>query len=139
MTRISIFLNVFDVHVNRIPVDGTITKLDYRPGACLNASLDKASEENERQSVRMEAASGQDVAFVQIAGLVARRILCELEPGQAVAAGQRFGMIRFGSRVDVYVPRKTNALVAEGQRAVAGETVLADLKSREKQRLGEMR
>ncbi len=139
MTRISIFMNVFNVHVNRIPVDGTISKLDYRPGAFLNASLDKASEENERQSVRMEAASGQDIAFVQIAGLVARRILCELEPGQAVQAGQRFGMIRFGSRVDVYVPRKTNALVVEGQSAVAGETVLADLKSREKQRQGEVR
>ncbi len=139
MTRISIFMNVFNVHVNRIPVDGTISKLDYRPGAFLNASLDKASEENERQSVRMETATGQDIAFVQIAGLVARRILCELEPGQAVNAGERFGMIRFGSRVDVYLPRKTKPLVAEGQSAVAGETVLADLKSREKQRQGEVR
>lgn len=139
MTRISIFMNVFNVHVNRIPVDGTISKLDYRPGAFLNASLDKASEENERQSIRMEAETGQDIAFVQIAGLVARRILCELEPGQAVKAGERFGMIRFGSRVDVYVPRKTNALVVEGQAAVAGETVLADLKSREKRRQGETR
>jgi len=139
MTRISIFMNVFNVHANRIPVDGTISKLDYRPGAFLNASLDKASEENERQSVRMEAATGQDIAFVQIAGLVARRILCELEPGQAVTAGERFGMIRFGSRVDVYLPRKTNPLVAEGQTAVAGETVLADLKSRERQRQGEVR
>jgi len=139
MTRISIFMNVFNVHVNRIPVDGTISKLDYRPGAFLNASLDKASEENEHQSIRMEAETGQDIAFVQIAGLVARRILCELEPGQAVKAGERFGMIRFGSRVDVYVPRKTNPLVVEGQAAIAGETVLADLKSREKRRQGEVR
>lgn len=139
MTRISIFMNVFNVHVNRIPVDGTISKLDYRPGAFLNASLDKASDENERQSIRMEATSGQDIAVVQIAGLVARRILCELEPGQSVKAGERFGMIRFGSRVDVYLPRKTNPLVVEGQASVAGETVLADLKSREKQRQGEVR
>lgn len=139
MTRISIFMNVFNVHVNRMPVDGTISKLDYRPGAFVNASLDKASEENERQSIRIEAATGQDLAVVQIAGLVARRILCELEPGQTVGVGERFGMIRFGSRVDVYVPRKTNALVCEGQLAVAGETVLADLKSREKRRQGEVR
>jgi len=139
MTRISIFMNVFNVHVNRIPVDGTVTKLDYRPGAFLNASLDKASEENERQAIRLEAAAGQDIAVVQIAGLVARRILCELQPGQQVAAGERFGMIRFGSRVDVYLPRKTNPLVCEGQTAVAGETVLADLKSREKRREGEVR
>lgn len=132
MVRISVFMNVFDVHVNRIPIDGQITKLHYRPGAFLNASLDKASEDNERQSMLMETPDGKSVAFVQIAGLVARRILCDLEPGQDVHTGERFGMIRFGSRVDVYVPERTAVLVCEGQRCVAGETILADLGKRPK-------
>lgn len=127
MVRISVFMNVFDVHVNRIPISGRIIRSDYRPGKFLNASLDKASIDNERQSVLMEAANGTPVAFVQIAGLVARRILCDLEDGQEVQAGERFGMIRFGSRVDVYVPEDTPVLVSVGQRAVAGETVLADM------------
>ncbi len=130
MTRISVFMNVFDVHVNRVPIDGQITKLHYRPGAFLNASLDKASEDNERQSILMQTEDGQPVAFVQIAGLVARRILCDLEPGQDVKTGERFGMIRFGSRVDVFIPENVAPLVCEGQRTVAGETILADFKAR---------
>jgi phosphatidylserine decarboxylase len=128
LTRISVFMNVFNVHVNRIPVDGEITGLAYRPGKFLNASLDKASEHNERQSVRLTMADGRDIAFVQIAGLVARRIICGLTQGQTMQAGERFGMIRFGSRVDVYLPDDVAPLVCVGQLAIAGETVLADLK-----------
>lgn len=139
LTRVAVFMNVFDVHVNRIPVEGVVKRLAYRPGAFLNASFDKASEDNERQSVLLETDGGKEVAFVQIAGLVARRIICDLEDGQRVVTGQRMGMIRFGSRVDVYLPKGVNPLVAVGQRAVAGETVLADMKSREKQRQGEVR
>jgi phosphatidylserine decarboxylase len=118
-------MNVFDVHVNRIPADGRITALHYRPGRFFNASFDKASVHNERMSVRMTTASGHDLAFVQIAGLVARRIRTELAVGQAVAAGARFGIIRFGSRVDVYLPDGIEPLVREGEVAVAGETILA--------------
>lgn len=136
LTRVSIFMNVFNVHVNRVPADGTVMKLSYRPGKFFNASLDKASEHNERQSVRMQLADGRDIAFVQIAGLVARRILCRLQEGQAVNAGERFGMIRFGSRVDVYLPDGVAPLVSLGQLAVAGETVLADLASAEAAREG---
>ena len=132
-------MNVFDVHVNRAPVEGVVKRLAYRPGAFLNASFDKASEDNERQSILLETDSGKEVAFVQIAGLVARRILCDLEDNQRVVTGQRIGMIRFGSRVDVYLPKGVNPLVSVGQRAIAGETVLADLKSREKQRTAEVR
>jgi phosphatidylserine decarboxylase len=127
LTRVSVFMNVFNVHVNRIPVDGTITRLSYRPGKFLNASLDKASVDNERQSVCMKTSEGKDVAFVQIAGLVARRILCNLTDGQNVRAGERFGMIRFGSRVDVYLPDGVMPQVCVGQLCVAGETILADL------------
>lgn len=136
LTRVSIFMNVFNVHVNRIPADGAVTALSYRPGKFLNASLDKASEHNERQSVRMRTTDGRDLAFVQIAGLVARRILCGLSEDQAVKAGERFGMIRFGSRVDVYLPEGVSPLVCEGQIAVAGETVIADLASSEPARDG---
>lgn len=125
--RICIFMNVFDVHVNRVPVDGKILKLAYIPGKFINASFDKASEDNERQLVAMETGDGQPVAFVQIAGLVARRIVCKITEGQAVSAGERMGLIRFGSRVDVYVPSDVASHVAVGQRCVAGETVLADL------------
>lgn len=139
LTRISIFMNVFNVHVNRVPVDGMVLKLSYRPGKFLNASLDKASEHNERQSVRLRLADGRDVAFVQIAGLVARRILCRLQEGQAVKAGERFGMIRFGSRIDVYLPEGVAPLVSLGQTAVAGETVIADLTSQEPAREGVQR
>lgn len=137
--RVCIFMNVFDVHVNRIPVDGKILKLAYVPGAFVNASLDKASEGNERQLVAMESREGAPVAFVQIAGLVARRIVCKLTEGQTVLAGERMGMIRFGSRVDVYLPAGTSPLVALGQRCVAAETVLADLATDEAARLGAVR
>lgn len=137
--RISVFLNIFDVHVNRVPADGTVAALDYRPGKFLNAALDKASEDNERMSVRLTLADGRDLAFVQIAGLIARRIKCVLRNGQAVRAGERYGLIRFGSRVDVYLPPGVAPLVVVGQRAVAGETVLADTASGEGPRAGEIR
>jgi len=139
LTRVSVFMNVFNVHVNRAPIDGTIVKLAYRPGKFLNASLDKASEHNERQSVRMALADGRDIAFVQIAGLVARRILIWVSEGQKLAAGERFGLIRFGSRVDVYLPEGVSPLVCVGQVAVAGETVIADLAAGEAPREGEQR
>lgn len=134
--RISIFLNVFDVHVNRVPHEGAVTRLHYIPGKFFNASLDKASEENERQLARITMPDGTLIGVVMIAGLVARRILCELKEGQSVKTGERFGLIRFGSRVDVYLPLDANPLVIEGQRAIGGETVLADLKSDEPQRVG---
>lgn len=137
--RISIFMNVFDVHVNRVPASGEVTQIAYTPGKFLNAELEKASEDNERNSVRMTTAGGKDIAFVQIAGLVARRIVSELESGQKVLAGERFGIIRFGSRLDVYLDEGMRPLVCVGQRMVGGETVLADEKSRERQRLGEVR
>src|SRR5690606_13299670 len=137
--RISIFMNVFDVHVNRVPASGEVTQIAYTPGKFLNAELEKASEDNERNSVRMTTAGGKDIAFVQIAGLVARRIVSELESGQKVLAGERFGTIRFGSRLDVYLDEGMRPLVCVGQRMVGGETVLADEKSRERQRLGEVR
>ncbi|MCF8462308.1 MAG: phosphatidylserine decarboxylase [Rickettsiaceae bacterium] len=127
MTRVSIFLSVFDVHVNRIPIDGKIIALAYNPGKFLNASLDKASSDNERQSVVMETSSGEKIIFVQIAGLIARRIICDLEEGQEVKAGERYGIIRFGSRVDVYLPKKIKLNIAVGQLSVGGETILADL------------
>lgn len=123
--RISIFMNVFDVHVNRIPADGAVTALSYRPGKFFNASLDKASEHNERQSIRLTTTDGKDIAVVQIAGLIARRIVCRLAPEQQVMAGERFGLIRFGSRVDVYLDDGMVPLAIAGQRAVAGETVIA--------------
>ena len=138
-TRISIFLNIFDVHVNRVPADGEVVAVNYRPGKFVNAALDKASEDNERMAVRLRLDDGRDIAFVQIAGLVARRIVCDLKPGQRVRAGQRFGLIRFGSRVDIYLPDTTAPLVVAGQRAIAGETVLADLTAGEPARLGEVR
>mgnify|MGYP001400983682 FL=1 len=125
--RVSIFMNVFNVHVNRIPAHGVIEKISYRPGRFFNASLDKASEHNERMSVSMKTNQGAEIAFVQIAGLVARRIKCGLAEGQQVRAGDRFGLIRFGSRVDVYLPAGTQPKALPGQTAVAGETVIADL------------
>jgi phosphatidylserine decarboxylase len=137
--RVSVFMSVFDVHVNRTPVDGRITKIAYKPGKFLNASLDKASEDNERMAVRVESQDGRDIAFVQIAGLVARRIKCDLSEGQSVRAGERFGLIRFGSRVDVYLPDGVAPMVVCGQRCIAGETVLADLASSEEARQGEVR
>ena len=127
VTRISIFLNVFDVHVNRVPADGTVTSAVYHHGKFLNASLDKASEENERMAVALRLPDGRMMAFVQIAGLVARRIKCDLAEGQYVTAGERYGIIRFGSRADIYLPAGVVPLVAVGQRMVGGETVLAEL------------
>jgi phosphatidylserine decarboxylase len=126
-TRISVFMNVFDVHINRSPLDGRILRLAYVPGAFLNAELDKASEDNERQALTIETESGAVIGVVQIAGLIARRIVKFVDQGDRLVAGQRFGLIRFGSRVDVYLPRDVAPLVAVGQRALAGETVLADL------------
>jgi phosphatidylserine decarboxylase len=133
-TRISIFMNVFDVHVNRSPADGRIARLAYVPGLFLSADLDKASEDNERQALTLELDDGRRLGVVQIAGLVARRIVKFVEEGERLQAGQRFGLIRFGSRVDVYLPKDTRPLVAIGQRSVAGETVLADLASEEPER-----
>ncbi|WP_310474297.1 phosphatidylserine decarboxylase [Sandarakinorhabdus sp.] len=125
VTRVTVFMNVFDVHVNRAPIAGRLTRIVYVPGKFLNADLDKASEENERQYFVIEDASGMRVAFTQIAGLVARRIMKWVDVGQALKVGERFGLIRFGSRVDVFLPAGYVAAVAVGQRAIAGETVLA--------------
>ena len=139
LNRISIFMNVFDVHVNRIPIGGRISKLAYSPGKFFNASLDKASKFNERQSVRLTLPNKEDIAFVQIAGLIARRIKCDIKEEQIVTAGERFGLIRFGSRVDLYLPKNTPILVAAGQRSIAGETVIADFDNQEPTRNGEIR
>ncbi len=136
LPRISVFMNVFDVHVNRAPVSARITHVAYRPGKFLNAAFDKASDENERQSFKLQMADGRDIAMVQIAGLVARRIISWVGEGDQVMIGSRVGMIRFGSRVDVYLPPGCASLVVEGQRAIAGETVLADLASTEPPREG---
>ena len=138
-TRIAVFMNVFDVHVNRAPVDGCIKRLAYRPGKFLNASFDKASEDNERQALLFETPASVEIACVQIAGLVARRILCAVSTEQKLQAGERFGMIRFGSRVDVYVPKSTTIFAIEGQRVIAGETVLARLDGKGVVRQGEVR
>lgn len=134
--RVSIFMNVFDVHVNRAPANGTIKTMCYIPGKFVNASLDKASVDNERQLLAMELADGKTVGFVQIAGLVARRILCFVKEGQKMEVGERFGLIRFGSRVDVYLDKDMTPLVIEGQRTIAGETVIADSRNDEKERTG---
>jgi len=130
--RISIFMSVFDVHVNRSPVSGKIEKIAYKPGKFLNADLDKASEENERNGFVI-ATGKSKIGVVQIAGLIARRIVCFVREGESVAGGERIGLIRFGSRVDVYLPQGTHTLVAEGQYAVGGETVLADLNAAPKE------
>ena len=124
MVRVSIFMSVFDVHINRSPISGTIKQVIYIAGKFLNADLDKASEDNERQHLLVERSDGVRIGFTQIAGLVARRIVPFVKPGDIVAAGQRVGLIRFGSRVDVYLPAGTAPKVALGQRCVAGETLL---------------
>ncbi len=124
VTRISIFMSVFDVHINRAPISGVVRRLVYIPGKFVDAGLDKASEENERQHILIERPDGLKIGFTQIAGLVARRIVPFVKPGDAVGAGQRIGLIRFGSRVDVYLPAGTDSKVLLGQRIVAGETVL---------------
>jgi phosphatidylserine decarboxylase len=128
LQRISVFMSVFDCHVNRAPVAGRIVKIAYRPGLFLNADLDKASEDNERNGIVIETAAGR-FGVVQIAGLIARRIVCFVHSGEAVGAGDRLGLIRFGSRVDVYLPVAARLLVTVGSRAIAGETVLAELRS----------
>ena len=133
--RISTFLSILDVHITRAPAAGRIVRSVYVPGAFLNAASDKASEENERRAMIIEKPDRVEIAVVQIAGLIARRILAFVHEGDSVGAGERIGLIRFGSRVDVYLPPGKNALVSVGQLAVAGETVLADLKSDEQERV----
>jgi phosphatidylserine decarboxylase len=128
LLRISIFMSVFNCHVNRSPVAGRIERIAYRPGKFINAELDKASEDNERNSLVISTANGR-IGVVQIAGLVARRIVSFVREGQMIGAGERFGLIRFGSRLDVFLPPGTQALVSEGQTAIAGETVLADFRA----------
>ncbi len=133
-TRISIFMNVFDCHVNRAPVAGRISLIHYTPGLFVNAELDKASEDNERNALVLEMDNGEKLGVVQIAGLVARRIVCWVKETEPLGAGERFGLIRFGSRLDVYLPPGQKSLISEGQRAIAGETILADLVNEEPER-----
>jgi phosphatidylserine decarboxylase len=127
MMRVSIFMSVFDVHINRAPVGGTVRRVIYIPGKFMNADVDKASDENERQHILIERTDGLPIAFTQIAGLVARRIVPFVKPGDMLAIGQRVGLIRFGSRVDVYLPRGTDPKVLLGQKVIAGETVIAEI------------
>jgi phosphatidylserine decarboxylase len=127
LTRVSVFMSVFNCHVNRAVAEGTVGAVAYRAGKFLNASLDKASEDNERNAIRLDLADGRQIAVVQIAGLVARRIVCFVQPGAFLRAGERFGLIRFGSRLDVYLPPGVEPLATLGQTMVAGETVIADL------------
>jgi len=139
MKRVSVFMNVFDCHVNRMPVTGEIVTSAYRPGKFVNASFDKASADNERRALCIRTPDGTEVAVVQIAGLVARRILCWVGEGATLRAGERYGMIRFGSRVDVYLPAGSQVLAVRGQRTVAGETVIAALGAQAPDRVGERR
>jgi phosphatidylserine decarboxylase len=135
LTRVSVFMNVFNCHVNRTPIDGQITAIAYRPGKFFNASLDKASVDNERNSLCIQLADGRKIAVVQIAGLVARRIVCFAKTGESLRAGDRFGLIRFGSRLDVYLPAGVAPQVVLGQTMVAGESVIADMSSLAPRRL----
>jgi phosphatidylserine decarboxylase len=139
MTRVSVFMSVFNCHVNRLPCAGRISKVAYRPGKFLNASLDKASSDNERNGLAVTLPDGRQYGVVQIAGLVARRILCWSKEGQSLMTGERFGLIRFGSRLDIYLPEGVNPLVCIGQNMVAGETVIANLESTEQARSGGIR
>ena len=125
--KVSIFLSVLNVHVNRAPADGVVTRIAYRHGAFVSASLDKASEQNERNALAIRLPNGQEIAVVQIAGLIARRILCSVREGDPVTAGDRFGIIRFGSRTDLYLPEGVHPLVVEGQTMIGGETVIAEM------------
>ncbi|MCB8873648.1 phosphatidylserine decarboxylase [Acidisoma silvae] len=125
--RVAIFLSVLDVHVNRMPADGTVTRIAYRHGKFVSANLDKASDENERNALAIRLEDGREIAVVQIAGLIARRILCDVKEGDHVQAGGRFGIIRFGSRTDLYLPAGVLPLVTEGQTMIGGETVIADI------------
>lgn len=127
LPRVSVFLSIFDVHVQRAPVTGTVRGVAYRPGRFLSADLDKASDDNERNTVLLTTAAGHDVVVVQIAGLVARRIVCDARPGHMLDAGQTYGLIRFGSRVDVYLPHGSTVLLRPGQRTVGGETIIGEL------------
>ncbi len=127
LPRVAIFLSVLDVHVNRAPIAGTVKRIAYHAGKFLSAADDKAADENERNSLLIKLLNGQEIAVVQIAGLIARRIVCEVTEGQTVFAGERFGLIRFGSRTDLYLPAGTVPLVAAGQRMIGGETVIATL------------
>lgn len=127
LTRVSVFMSVFNCHVNRVPVTGEIAAIAYRPGKFFNASLDKASVDNERNSLRIRMTDGRDLAVVQIAGLVARRIVCFVKVGDTLTTGERFGLIRFGSRLDVYLPDGVEPIVALGQTMIAGESVIAEL------------
>jgi phosphatidylserine decarboxylase len=136
VVRIGIFLNIFDVHINRTPIAGIVVKTHYHKGQFLNASFDKASELNERMAIRIATPAGPELAVVQVAGLVARRIVCHLAAGQSVIAGEKFGLIRFGSRTDVYLPAGWQSLVLAGQHVIGGETVLADARSTEGPRQG---
>ncbi len=131
VTRVSIVLSIFDVHINRTPAGGTVRRVVYIPGRFISAELDKASEENERQHILIERNDGIRVGFTQIAGLVARRIVTFVKPGDILAKGQRIGLIRFGSRLDVYLPAGTDAAVMIGQRVIAGETVIAEIGRRD--------
>ena len=136
LTRISVFMNVFNCHVNRSPIAGKVMEINYRPGKFFNASLDKASVDNERNSLVLQIPDGRQIVVVQIAGLVARRIVSFVKPKQTLRIGQRFGLIRFGSRVDIYLPTGIQPLVCIGQIMVSGETVIADLNSKELARDG---
>lgn len=127
--RISVFLSVMNVHINRVPISGTVKKLTYKPGKFIRASSHKDSEDNESQEIVIATESNLDIKFSQIAGFIARRIVCDLKEGDKVTAGSRFGIIKFGSRVDIFIPKDVTLLVAEGQTVVGGETILADLSS----------
>lgn len=136
LTRVSVFMNVFNCHVNRAPIAGRVTQIAYHKGKFVNASLDKASEHNERNGLTIESDAGVRIGVVQIAGLVARRIVCFVAPNDRIDVGHRFGLIRFGSRLDIYLPKGVHPLVSVGQTAVAGETILADLKQQGPARQG---
>ena len=138
LTRVSVFMSVFNCHVNRAPIGGTVKAIAYRPGKFFNASMDKASSDNERNSLCIEMEDGRQIAVVQIAGLVARRIVCFTSEGSALKTGERFGLIRFGSRLDVYLPDGVHPMVNLGQTMGAGETVLADLTSKEDARVARL-
>jgi len=136
LQRVSVFMNVFNCHVNRAPIAGKVTEIAYHHGKFLNASLDKASEHNERNGLAIEAPDGTRIGVVQIAGLVARRIVCFVKEGESLGLGHRFGLIRFGSRLDIYLPKGVSPLVVVGQTSVAGETILANLKAPQAARRG---
>ncbi len=138
-TRVSVFLNIFDVHVNRIPIKGTITQSRYHAGKFVNASLDKASQHNERHTLVIDVDQKTSIVCVQIAGLIARRIRCDVEDKDQVKTGQVYGLIRFGSRVDVFLPKDKHPLVCVGQRMIAGESIIADLQSKETRRICKVR